>query len=147
MWKSLSFVGALVPAIVFAFAGIVKLLDPFSLASFLSYALWLSFPRALTLAGWIAGFEVVLAACLCLFFGRSRIPAYAGLCLLAFFCGLLVEVLWRWPDMATCGCFGSLSVRSNPPTPRVQLAMDLGLMALLGAHLLSFRRSSLEHAE
>jgi hypothetical protein len=140
MLRLATWISLAVPAIVLAFAGFSKIADPFPIGDFLSRVLFLPIGAAATMGQWLGVLEVAIAGCVCLSFGRSRVPAYLALCLLVAFTGLLVEVLYFWPDLASCGCLGNLTVGSLRLSPRLQLFIDAGLFFLLCSHLLLLPR-------
>lgn len=134
-WDSLPFATALVPAFVFALAGAAKLHDPLLAAVFVENALAVPFSIALAVARAAAVLEIGIAVSLCLFLGRARWPGIAGLCLLAFFLGMLVQLGVRYGAIATCGCFGSLMGYALRRSPSLQIMIDLGLVGFLVCHL------------
>lgn len=124
----------LIAAFVFALSGVAKLHDPLVSGQFLSAALNIRLDHALFLARVSGGLETVLSVLLCVFIGRSRVPAYVGMCLLAFFGGLLVNVAISYPDASSCGCFGSLMGSWSGRSLQLQLGIDSGLFLLLLAY-------------
>lgn len=125
-----------VPAFVFLLGGIAKLDDPFLAAKFMSYALSMRLTEAFELTRVLAVGEIALALIVCLTVGRSRVPALAGMCLLAFFVGLLLRIAYQYPQAIACGCFGSLMGEFQRGSLWTQVGIDLGLFALLGLHCL-----------
>jgi len=136
-------VTAAVPAGAFALGGIAKLDDPLLAAQFIGHVLSVRLDHAFDLTRAIAVCELVLAAGICLSLGRRRWPAYSGMCLLAFFIGMLLVVQLRDPQAASCGCFGGLMGRLFLRSLWTQIGIDLGLMVSLAMHLvLSYAQSA-----
>jgi hypothetical protein len=124
-------VTAVVPALYFALTGLAKLQDPLMPAVFVSRALSVHFTLALQITRVTAALELIVAVSLGLFLTRSVLPAVVGLCIVGFFLGLLVF----YPQIATCGCFGSLMGATLRRSPGIQIAIDAGLACLLAAHI------------
>jgi hypothetical protein len=134
--RGLAVVTAAVPAFAFLLGGIGKLHDPFLSARFAARALWMPLDAGFPVVRAVAVVELLLPVLLCILNGRSRVPAYIGLCLLAFFVGLLVSVIAGDPQAVSCGCFGSLMGEALKRSLWTQLYIDLGLALLLIANLL-----------
>jgi hypothetical protein len=128
-------VTAFIPALFFALAGLAKLQDPLMAAVFVSRALSVHFILAVQITCVAAALEVIVAVSPCLFLTRSVLPAVVGLCVLGFFLGLLVRLAAFYPQIATCGCFGSLMGATLRRSPGIQIAIDAGLACLLAAHI------------
>ncbi|GEM_PF-2579169 len=143
MLRPLVLVTAILPAFVFALAGIAKLDDPLPAAVFVSRALPIRFSLALEVTRLMAAIELFVAVGLCLIVTRSVLPALAGLCLAGFSLGLLLRLTAFYPEIAACGCFGSLTGSALRRSPWMQVFIEVGLATLLAAHLLvarSYRR-------
>lgn len=125
-----------VPAFAFLLGGVAKLDDPFLAAKFMSYAISLPLEQAFELTRIVAICEIGLAAIACLLVGRSRWPAFLGMCLLAFFVGLLLRIAYHYPQAIACGCFGSLMGEFQRGSLWTQVGIDVGLFALLTLHCL-----------
>lgn len=126
---------AVIPCFVFILAGIAKLDDPYEASLFVSNALGIQLGTAHGIVRAIAVIELLLAAGISLAIGRNRIPAYLGLCLLAFFVGLLIRVINLAPNASSCGCFGSLLGERLRGRLWTQVEVDIGLMVLLSIHI------------
>jgi hypothetical protein len=124
------------PALAFLLGGIAKLHDPFLAARFMARAFWVPLDTGFLVARVVAIAELLVGSALCLSNGRSRLPPYAGLCLLAFFVGLLVNVAMSDPNAASCGCFGSLMGESLRRSLWTQAWIDLGLALFLTGNLI-----------
>lgn len=103
-----AFATAVPPATLLAFAGIAKLKDPFPAVDFLTSAFAISIPVGFRLVRALAAVELVVASLVILGIGRSRWPARAGAALFAAFISLILLVLQKHPDAASCGCYGGL---------------------------------------
>jgi hypothetical protein len=134
--RGLAVVTAAVPAFAFLLGGIGKLHDPFLSARFVARAFWMPLDAGFPVVRAVAVLELLLALPLCILNGRSRVPAYIGLCLLAFFIGLLVSVIAGDAQAVSCGCFGSLMGEGLKRRLWSQVYIDLGLALLLIGNLL-----------
>jgi hypothetical protein len=134
--QSLLVITVALPAFAFVLAGTAKLQDPFLGARFMSRAFWVRLDTGFLVVRVVALGELLVGSALCLWNGRSRLPAYAGLCLLAFFVGLLVNVAMSDPHAASCGCFGSLMGETLRRSLWTQAWIDLGLALFLTGNVI-----------
>jgi hypothetical protein len=112
-------------------------------ARFVSAALGLrDFTQALFITHVVAGIEATLAVALCLAAGRSRWPAGMAVCLLLGFVAAITSVLRSGPGAASCGCFGSLLGERFASMLSGQVAVDVGLILVLCAHMTLGRAAS-----
>lgn len=128
---------AVIPCFSFSLAGIARLSDPFDAALFIKNALDLSLTTAYMVARGIGGIELLLGIGIALAIGRSKVPAYLAMCLLAFFVGLLIRVINLAPEASTCGCFGSLMGETFQTDLWTQVKTHLALAAVLLVHILA----------
>lgn len=136
--KSLQFAAALataiLPSALLTFAGIAKLKDPFLAVDFLTSAFAISIPVGFRLVRVLAAVELVIASLVILAIGRSRWPARAGAALFAAFISLILLVLQRHPDAATCGCYGGLYGDFLHRRLYLQIWLNVTMVLLLMLH-------------
>lgn len=126
---------ALIPAFAFVLGGLAKAHEPLLAVSFVSLALGVPFEMSFPIVYSVISLEIGCGIALCLFLARSGLPAIAGLCLLAFFLGLLIRLNPYSNQSASCGCFDSLMGSGLSRSPWTQISIDIGLLFLLVAHL------------
>lgn len=109
-WRqALAVVSGLIPAFVFALAGIAKLRDSTPAPLFMQGGLLMNYSSAHLFIPIIAWTELAVAAWLAYGLGTSRKPGVVALLLVGFFAGLLLSAARLHPrSQLSCGCFGEL---------------------------------------
>lgn len=127
--NAVGWIGRIVVAGVFLFAGFNKLTDPAAFAQ--DIANYQVFPHwSWNLAAAIVPITEILAALALLIGFKRRAAAIVLGALDVAFIGLIASVIWRGIDLS-CGCFGEATAASNVGWP--MLLRDVALLLAIAA--------------
>src|SRR5690349_2120759 len=135
---AIGWLGRIVVAAVFLFAGFNKLLEPDAFAQ--DIANYQVFPHwTWNLAAGIVPITEILGALAVLIGFRRRAGAIVLGSLTVAFIGMIAPVIWRGIDLS-CGCFGSVTEASNVGWP--MLLRDVALLLAIAAAYLPPERAA-----
>lgn len=126
---------AWLPAAVLVLAGVAKMDNPFQTALFLNSIFELPVSSGIFLARGLGAVEAAIGLALAAR-ARSLLPAVLALAMFSSFAGLLGRLLLSKGGAVNCGCFGDLWGGIASRHQRYQLYFDIGVVALLFAHIL-----------
>lgn len=128
-----------VVGLAFAYAGVVKILDPeHFLSSILTYEIF-SYGKAVAIALTVPWLEVLVALSLVFGFWRKGASLICGVMLMVFVI-LVVQAGLRGLSI-DCGCYGSNRLESGFDYV-IKVAQNVGLLAMLGVAVFLGREKS-----